>query len=287
MTNTAGQNPLSRVERRSPTVQIDNRPSDIRLDQYYTHPDVARRLYAVLLSHTCLTGYLMIEPSAGTGSFFMLLSPGSLGFDVEPKYPGIMTADFLEAEIDSGGQKMCFIGNPPFGRQSRKALRFVNHAARQGAEIVAMILPRTFRKRNLQNEINSYLHLIHEEIVPRKAFLFRGKPYDVPAVFQIWQRRDKPRVRWLLETEHPDFEFTESAPDTFGLQRVGARAGTVHDDLGMSPKSHYFIRPANAGVRRIFERLQPQFRRAASNVAGVPSLAKSEIIALYRKRTGT
>lgn len=46
----------------------------------------------------------MIEPSAGTGSFYALLPAGSVGYDVEPKFPGIQTADFLTVEIKKRSQ---------------------------------------------------------------------------------------------------------------------------------------------------------------------------------------
>ncbi|UZK67705.1 SAM-dependent methyltransferase [Sphingomonas sp. M1-B02] len=253
----------------------DNHAWDIQLDQYYTRQDVAADCYGIFGQHFDPALYLMVEPTAGTGSFYQLLPDGSLGFDVEPKYPGIKTADFLTVEIESD-REIAVIGNPPFGKNASMAVRVFNRAARQ-ASVIALILPRTFRKASIENRIDPAFHLLREETVPRDAFLFRSKPYDVPAVFQIWERRREPRALRLVETQHPDFEFTTSNHADFAIQRVGARAGRVHCDFTASPSSHYFIR---GNVEAIMAMLD--FASVVGNVAGNPSLSKSEIISLYR-----
>ena len=84
-----------------PAASNDNRASDVRLDQYYTRPDIARHFYAIFRQHFDPMSYQMVEPSAGTGAFFRLMPIGSLAYDVEPRFPGIRTADFLEVSLDS------------------------------------------------------------------------------------------------------------------------------------------------------------------------------------------
>lgn len=256
----------------------DTRDLDRQLDQYYTRQDVADRYYEVLKRYADLSAYFMVEPSAGTGSFYRLLPVGSFGFDVDPKYQGIITADFLTVEITSV-RPVAILGNPPFGKKSGTAVRFFNHAARQSA-LIAFILPRTFRKASIQNRLDRDFHLVHEEDVPADAFLFRGKPYDVPAVFQIWKRKPRLRTLRLVETRHPDFEFCTKDDADFVIQRVGAQAGRIHFNFEASPASHYFIR---GPVLHIM--LQLPFASVAGNVAGNPSLAKSEMVALYREFT--
>lgn len=254
----------------------DNSASDIALDQYYTRPDVAAHFYGVFQEHFRPHLFQLVEPSAGTGSFLQLLPEGSLGYDVDPKYPGIQTADFLTVRIASD-RKIAVIGNPPFGKNASKAVRFFNHAARQSS-VIAFILPRTFRKASIVNRLDPAFHLLREEVVPDDAFLFRSKPYNVPAIFQIWERRGSPRTPWPQETRHPDFEFTTPDRADFAIQRVGAQAGRVHHDFAMSPSSHYFVR---GDVEAIMSRLD--FASVVGNVAGNPSLSKSEIISLYRE----
>jgi predicted RNA methylase len=260
-----------------PPALNDNRRSDERLDQYYTQTAVAAYFYRVFQEHFDPARYLMVEPSAGTGSFYKLLLPGSLGYDVDPKYPGIETADFLTVKIASDRDKTAAIGNPPFGKNASMAVRFFNHAARQSS-VIALILPRSFRKASIQNRLDRDFHLVWEETVPENAFLFEGKPYSVPAVFQVWERRSEPRALMLVETKHPDFEFITPGQADFAIQRVGARAGRVHRDFTASPSSHYFIQ---GNVEAIMAQLD--FASVVGDVAGNPSLAKTEIVSLYRE----
>lgn len=255
--------------------RIDNRPSDVRLDQYYTRPDIAAHLYAVFREYFDPKGLLMVEPSAGTGSFCRLLPFGSLAFDVEPKYRGIQTADFLTMHIQSD-RPLGIIGNPPFGKNASMAVRFFNHAAWQ-SNVIALILPRSFRKGSIVNRLDRAFHLLHEKEVPANAFLFRSKPYNVPALFQIWERRPEQRDLLPTDTRHPDFKFSKPQDADFAIQRVGARAGLVHHKFTASPKSHYFIKgDVEAQMRQL------DFASVVGNTAGNPSLAKAEIVALYQ-----
>ena len=255
---------------------LDDRPSDLRFDQYYTRPDVAAQFYDIFRERYDPDAYQMVEPSAGDGAFFRLLPASGLGYDVEPKWPGIKKADFLELEVRND-RDVAFIGNPPFGKNASTAIRFFNHAARW-ARVIALILPRTFRKGSVENRLDPHFHLVREEEVEAGAFLFRGKPYDVPALFQIWERRDEPRWPRRIQVEHPHFEFTTREKADFAIQRVGARAGRVHHDLHLSASAHYFIRGDVEAVMR-----QLDFSRFVGDVAGNPSLSKSEIILLYRE----
>ncbi len=266
----------NRDRNRQVSPSSSNRAADIRLDQYYTRQDVAVHFHTIFCEHFDPTTLQMVEPSAGAGAFFKLLPRGSLAYDVEPKFIGIQTADFLTVHIESG-RSIAAIGNPPFGKNSSMAVRFFNHAARQ-ASVIALILPRTFRKASIENRLDRAFHLIREEIVPDDAFLFRSKPYNVPAIFQIWERRSESRDLRRVDIQHPDFEFTTPDRADFAIQRVGARAGRVHRDLTASTSSHYFIR---GDVEAIMSQLD--FARFSGNVTGNPSIAKPEIVALYRE----
>lgn len=263
----------------------DNRASDVLLDQYYTRPDIALRFYSAFCRYFDPAEHRMVEPSAGEGAFFKILPHDSLAYDVEPKYPGIQTADFLTVEIQSD-RPVAIIGNPPFGRNASMAVRFFNHAACQ-SEVIALILPRSFRKASIQNRLDPAFHLLHEEVAPDNAFLFRSKPYSVPAVFQIWQRRTEPRDRRFVEVDHPHFRFVTRDDADFAIQRVGARAGRLHRDFGASPSSHYFIQDAAKFTKGAVEAIMAQlnFASVTGDVAGNPSLARSEIVSLYREWT--
>lgn len=248
----------------------------IELDQYYTAPHVAREFYEIFRKYFDPHRYLMVEPSAGTGAFFSLLPLGSLGYDLDSKCPGVQRADFLVVDLPCG-RPVAIIGNPPFGKNASMAVAFFNRAAR-AAEVIAFILPASIRKASIENRLDRAFHRVCEMPVPTNAFLFRSEPFHVPAVFQIWERRPVERVLQSVETSHPDFVFTKPELADFAIQRVGANAGRVHHDLNMSLSSHYFIK---GDVETTMKRLD--FASVAANVAGNPSLAKSEIVRLYRE----
>lgn len=270
----------------------DDRDLEVVLDQYYTQVNVAAHCYSIMLEYLAaqicdqpagyrLSDLLLVEPSGGTGSFFRLMPVGSISYDKDPKYPGIETADFLEVQIPND-RPIVILGNPPFGRNASMAVRFFNQAASQ-AIVIGFILPASFKKASIQNRLDRRFHLVSEHQIAPNAFLFKDKPVSVPAVFQIWERRDQQRRLWSRETTHPDFEFTEPSLADFAIQRVGARAGRVHHNFKRSQSSHYFIKGDVEAVMR-----QLDFASVARNVAGNRSLAKSEIIRLYREwRAGT
>lgn len=248
--------------------------ADKRLDQYYTRPNIAAHCYAIFLKHFDPANFLLVEPSAGAGSFSSLFPQGSLAFDVDPKFPGIEKADFLTVTVKSD-RPVAMIGNPPFGRNSSLAIAFFNRAATQ-ADVIAFILPKTFRKEATLRKLDRNFHLLEEDELPAHAFLFRSKPYNVPTVFQIWVRRPEERDLLQGKRSHPDFVFTKPDKADFAIQRIGARAGRVHYNLGASPKSHYFIK---GKVEAIMAKLD--LASVAANTAGNPSLAKTEIVRLY------
>lgn len=249
---------------------------DSELDQYYTASHVARDLYEVFREHSDPRHYRMVEPSAGTAAFFSLLPPGSLGYDLDPRCSGVQRADFLAVDLPRD-RPVAIIGNPPFGKNASMAVAFFNRAAR-AADVIAFILPASIRKASIENRLDRAFHRIREVPVPKNAFLFRSEPFHVPAVFQIWERRSYERELQSVETTHPDFEFTKPELADFAIQRVGANAGRVHLELKMSPSSHHFIK---GDVETIMRRLD--FASVVGNVAGNPSLAKSEIVRLYRE----
>lgn len=266
---------LTTTRRGSGSSRTDASPA-VRLDQYYTRPGVAARCYRIVSRFYDTAAFLLVEPSAGTGVFARLLLPESLAYDLEPKHPLVQRGDFLEITVPHG-RRVMVIGNPPFGRGSRMALRFFNHAA-SFAEVIAMIVPRTFRKASIENRLDSAFHLVFEETVTRDAFTFNGKVHDVPTMFQVWERREEARPLRSVEITHPDFTFVEPGFSDFAIRRIGVWAGRIHRDRNASASSHYFIRgDAEAVMRKL------DLAGAAADTAGVPSLAKSEIVALYRR----
>jgi hypothetical protein len=121
--------------------------------------------------------------------------------------------------------------------------------------------------------------LLREVELPKNSFMLEGELRDVPCVFQIWVRRDVKRHVPKRESTHPDFKFVTRDEATIVIQRVGARAGTIHLRFGMSESSHLFVRAS----RRVVTKLRRlDLANAARDTAGCPSISKSEIVKMYR-----
>ena len=252
------------------------------LDQYYTDTGVASFCLNMVSNHYNISEYQCLEPSAGTGSFFNLLPTGSLGFDLDPRAAGIILSDFFDVVLPiKEYNPILTIGNPPFGKNSSLAVRFFNHAA-QFSQVIAFIVPRTFRKPSVQNRLDQAFSLIEEAILPQNSFVFEGQPYDVPCVFQIWERLADDRKLITTVTQHPDFEFTTSQNADFAIQRVGVNAGTIKTNLTVSKQSHYFVKARVAGVEDIMRNID--FDRVKHDTAGNPSISKHEVIGLYSEK---
>lgn len=262
-----------KLQSASPT----KRPRDIQLSQFYTHPAIAGLMAEISREHFNLDHVQTVEPSAGDGAFLPFLPVDRLAFDTEPKDGGIVAADFLDITVSSD-LPIVMIGNPPFGKNSNLAKAFFNHAASQSL-VIAMILPRTFRKASIQNALNLNFHLFREVDVPDDAFLFRSEKRTVPAVFQIWIRSDRLRALWWTERTHRDFAFVDRADKDFAIRRIGVNAGRLYRNTKGKDKSFYFIK---GDVWDVMSTLD--FQAIARDTAGIPSLSMAEIVGLYDER---
>lgn len=127
-----------RAARRGPRQQAaaDDRPADVRYDQFYTDPEVAAWCYELVQQYCDPNDFQVVEPSAGTGAFLSLLPAGTWAYDLDPKCAGVEPKDFLEVSLVSD-RPVLVVGNPPFGQNASLAKRFFNHAAKQ-ASVIAM-----------------------------------------------------------------------------------------------------------------------------------------------------
>lgn len=242
------------------------------LDKFYTNADVAA-FCADIFAKYKLEGPT-VEPSAGSGAF----APWSnIMFDLLPEGPNITQANFLTV---NSTQYKNYLGNPPFGKNSSLAKKFFNHAA-CGQGVIGFILPRTFRKISIQNALNMNFHLVEDVLLSPNSFTLNGKPYAVPCVFQVWVWKPVKRQKVVLPTSHPDFSFVKPTECDFSIRRVGGNAGVVNDHNNYAEASNYFIR---GPVKDIFIELESEFKEAAINTAGNPSLSKSELIYIYERR---
>lgn len=195
------------------------------LDKYYTKKEVAEKCYSVLkaliLNEIKINNILYIEPSAGSGVFLDVIKENKLGFDIDPviNKHNIQYNDFLQDNLlkllsdKQKNQNIIFIGNPPFGKRSKKAIAFVNKSL-EYSNIVGFIVPIQFRKWSAQSKINKKAQLILDLDLEENAFEFMGKDYKARCCFQIWilgnnvhHNLTNLRMTEKPKTKHPDFEM--------------------------------------------------------------------------------
>ncbi len=271
-------------------------------DQFYTSEHVAKKSVQNIIATvsgcdntTQPDEYLWIEPSAGTGSFLRQLPTTftKIGLDIDPKTADIIQQDYLtwnpETSVAAAPPKKGIIvfGNPPFGRQSSLAKAFIAKSC-SFANIIAFILPKSFTKPSMYNAFHPRFHLIFNEELEKNAFLLNGDAYDVPCVFQIWEKNatDRPKEEKVAPI---GFEYVASSEhltstlSTFALRRVGGLAGRCYPlvaDTHRSAQSHYFFR-FNESVAplkyhaQIIEKINKH--TFPSNTVGPRSLSKSEV----------
>ena len=252
------------------------------LDQFYTDPKLARRYVAGLARRYPLGDMAVVEPSAGSGSFSIPLREvaGSLtAIDLDPvPGSGVVEGDFLFLFDPPRSDRIAVVGNPPFGFASSLAIQFFNEAA-QWAEIIAFIVPRTFRKMSVVDKLDPYFVKRHDVDVPYKSFIRYGEPYDVPCAWQIWERISRRRPAFKVPDVSNLIEYVRSPEEAdFALRRVGGRSGQVlplNNGQRYSPSSTYFIRDRCGWAQGKLAKVD--WSHVRDNTAGVRSVSKREI----------
>lgn len=252
-------------------------------DAFYTKPSVASDCILFLKQHINLNEFkTIIEPSAGNGSFSTLFSNDSRlqAFDINPRHQSIREADFLSVDLVLEGPTL-IIGNPPFGRQSVLARKFIDRCCNSiKAEVIAFILPLSFSNQHNQKSFPLHYHLIHEYLLPPDSFLVGGKSHHVPTVFQIWRKEKTDRVLKSF-TESVGFHYTSSVqPHDFAVPRFLLSNGSPNlkrETKGLRDSTHRFIKLDVSVNMDEFEQTfkQLDFPEAKNNI--MKTMSKDEL----------
>lgn len=226
---------------------------------------------------------IVIEPSAGNGSFIQRIKQLGVAYefyDLVPENSEIVERDYLKyANCENNSYHV--IGNPPFGRQSSTAIKFIKKSA-EYAKSISFILPKSFKKPSMQRHFPLTYHLINEIDLPENSFLLNDKEYNVPCVFQIWIKQSYNRA--IIEKLVPEkFEFVKKQdnPD-IAIRRVGVNAGKIFTNIDKSEQSHYFIKFINGNIEENIKALEKNVFEF-NNTVGPRSLSKQEIIHEFEK----
>jgi len=260
------------------------------IDKYYTKTDVVQLCIDFIKTHLNIQKTdLIIEPSAGDGSFIndiKELTDNYMFYDIEPGEKEIKKQDYLEYDyndIISKYENIHIIGNPPFGRQSSFAIKFIKKSC-EFCSSISFILPKSFKKDSLKKCFPLNFHLIFEFELPTNSFLVNGLEHDVPCVFQIWIRKNDNRMvaekiephgfKFVEKTENPDISF----------RRVGVNAGKIDTNVTeKSIQSHYFIKFMNN--KPLVENMisLSKIKYTFDNTVGPKSISKQELIKEFMK----
>ena len=170
------------------------------IDKYYTKENVVIQCIELIKQHNIiLKDDIIIEPSAGNGSFInniKSLSNNYKFYDIEPEHKEIIKQDFLTFDyndIKNKYKQIHIIGNPPYGRQSSIAIKFIKRCC-EFATSISFILPKSFKKDSMRKYFTLNYHLISEIDIEDNSFLVNNNECNVPCVFQIWQYKNEKRI---------------------------------------------------------------------------------------------
>jgi hypothetical protein len=260
------------------------------LDKFYTKPEIVKACISHIKDWD--TWDLVIEPSAGSGNFFeQIPSIHKYGMDIKPDCGNIDKMDFFDYTPSTLG-KILVIGNPPFGKSSSLAVKFFNHAA-QWAECIAFVIPRTFRRTSIQNQLNMSFHLTYDEDIPTKPCSF-VPTMSVKCCFQIWSVQDTKREHVKLPTTHKDWDFLQFGPKDdrgqptppggadFALLAYGGNCGRIQTNEleNLRPKSWHWIK-SNIAMDILKRRFETLDYSISKDTARQNSIGKSDLVHLY------
>lgn len=268
------------------------------LDQFYTNSNVSISCMKSIEKYINMENYdIHMEPSAGTGSFYRLLDKGKrLGIDIEPKYDGIIKMDFLDY-IPDRSKRYIVLGNPPFGKNSSLAIKFFNKAG-IFSDCIAFIVPRTFKRVSVQNQLDLNFSLIYDEDLPLKPCCFTPS-MDAKCCFQIWIRLDIKREKVIYDKFHNDFTFIKLGPKDengqptppdgvdFVMKAYGSNCGEIKDMniYSLRPKSWHWIK-CNIDKDELKHRFNSLDYSISKSTVRQDSIGQQEVIYLYKMKYG-
>lgn len=257
------------------------------IDKYYTKQSVVKYCIDLFKKNIKINKKkdLIIEPSAGNGSFIPFikkLTTSTIFYDLKPDHKGIIKQNYLKLNPKlflNKYNKIHIIGNPPFGRQSSTAIKFIKKSC-EFCDTISFILPKSFKKASLKSKIPLNFHLVVQKDLPKNSFTVNSHDYDVPCIFQIWIKKSFKRKKPIRHRQSQLFTFVKKheRPDV-AIRRIGSNAGKVYEDYEQkNTNSHYFIKIHN-GVDK--NKIIKYNYKSFNNTVGPLSISKQELIIFY------
>lgn len=253
------------------------------LDRFYTKQDIALKCYKILLKYVEKND-LIIEPSAGNGSFSNIIRNPSISYDISPFADGIIEKDWFDVDVPEGS---VIIGNPPFGHRNDLSKKFIKHSL-PNSKCIGFILPMVYKKETFQSIFPDCWFLVEEFLLPKNSFIFNDEEYHVPCVFQIWVNKNKysDEIKNIRETAKPqqetnDFNFVDKtkSPDFFIFGASPSKI--IHPkEVNKNNRGYYVISNIDDFEERIKKIDWKKYSLSSVN-GGVAWFTKKEIINIY------
>ena len=257
------------------------------IDKFYTKKETVNHIIKLFQEYVAPNNNdLIIEPSAGNGAFIDAIKSLKCNYefyDIEPEHEEIIKQDYLLYNTINTSQKIHILGNPPFGRQSSLAIKFIKKSCLFCTSL-SFILPKSFKKDSLKKTFPPNFHLLCEIDLPEKSFLVTTKEHDVPCIFQIWIKKTYARIV-SKKLEPHNFIFVEKTDNpSISFRRVGVNAGFIDvNSSNKSVQSHYFIRFTNTNTLEKNLDLLKSIVYDSNNTVGPKSIGKQELIKEFNK----
>jgi len=254
------------------------------VDKFYTKDVVVKFCLKEIQCHLNINKKTdhIIEPSAGNGAFIngiKTLCNNYNFYDLMPENNEILKQDFMTLDYSIFTRPTHIIGNPPFGRQSSIAIKFIRYCAKF-CQSISFILPKSFKKESMKNKIPLDFHCIYEVDLPKNSFMLNNIEHNVPCVFQIWIKKNEERM--IADKLIPkNFSFVKKEEDHhISFRRVGVNAGAINTDTtDKSIQSHYFIKfDEKIYNEDLLSKLRDLTFKSSEDTVGPKSISKQELI---------
>jgi hypothetical protein len=209
-----------------------------KLDKFYTKSDVA----IICLKYVNVNDYdLVIEPSAGNGSFFNNITHlQKIGIDIEPETENVLKMSWFEYSIPEMYSKVLIVGNPPFGIRNGLSKQFISHAVKfDNVQTIAFILPNVYHKHTMQKHIPKKFRLKSVYELPKNSFISNNESYHVPCSFFIFDKSQGEDLRFNPDFYKETSDWTFSSKDDYDFFVMGASINTIKDVPTKNNRGYY------------------------------------------------
>lgn len=265
------------------------RPSGSKNEEYFTKPEIVQKCCKEINFNDF---EFIIEPSAGNGVFLDYFEDKSkiIAIDICPLAEGIIEQDFLQWDYSFlKGKNVLVLGNPPFGKQSSLAKKFIKRST-LFATTIAFILPKSFKKESMNNVFKGF-YKEKEFDLPSKSFLIHGKvEYNVPCVFQIWKngdnnQEDKVKLKPEKFTFIPKSKYVRGERNCIYFHRAGSKSGKsflgeekIFTEKGTVKDGYYMIKLPEPINKEIVNEKLNSITWRHNNTVGQKSISQQELI---------